>query len=130
MQRQAMIQLPEGPQPQMVVDADALPFPDAGPRPQPRTFVAPPAKSQLVASVSLPAAPEVAGMSAPKGGLEKVPRGYVPRKLPAMPSAPPAISAEPLAGPPVAGATAEATLAIVGLNPAKTIQVPAPPASR
>ena len=67
MQRQAMIQLPEGPQPQMVVDADALPFPDAGPRPQPRKFVAPPAKPQSVASVSLPAAPEAAGMSAPKG---------------------------------------------------------------
>jgi TonB family protein len=72
----------------------------------------------------------VADTSAPKGGLEKVPRGYVPRKLPAMPSAPPAISAEPATAPPVAGATAEATLAIVGLNPAKTIQVPAPPGSR
>jgi len=130
MQRQAMIQLPEGPQPQMIVDADALPFPDAGPRPQPRKFVAPTTKPQLVASVSLPAAPEVAGMSAPIGGLEKVPRGYAPRKLPTMPSAPPAISAEPPTAPPVAGATAEATLAIVGLNPSKTIQVPAPPGSR
>jgi TonB family protein len=130
MQRQAMIQLPEGPQPQMVVDPDALPFPDAGPRPQPRAFVPPPAKPQAVASVSLPAAPDVTATGAPKAGLEKVPRGYLPRKLPTMPSAAPAISAEPATVLPVAGPSAEATLAIVGLDPAKTIQVPAPPGSR
>ncbi len=32
MQRQAMLQLPEGPRPEMVVEPDALPFPDAGPQ--------------------------------------------------------------------------------------------------
>jgi TonB family protein len=130
MQRQAMLQLPEAPQLRMVVDPDALPFPDAGPRPQPRAFVAPPKKSQAVASLSLPAAPEVAAMGAPMAGLEKVPRGYLPRKLPAMPSAAPAISAEPPIALPITGATAEATLAIVGLDPAKTTLVPAPPGSR
>jgi TonB family protein len=50
-----------------------------------------------------------------------------------MPAAAPLISAEPPAVAGVAGlegARAEATLAIVGLNPAKTTEVPAPPGSR
>ena len=90
MQRQAMLPLPEGPQPEMVVQPNALPFPNAGPRPQPRAFVAPPAKPRAVAAVSLPAAPEVAVGGVATGGLEKVPRGYRPRQLPAMPPAVPA----------------------------------------
>ena len=130
MQRQAMLPLPEGPQPAMVVAPNALPFPNAGPRPQPRAFTAPPAKSRVVAAVVLPAAPEVAGVSATKAGLEKVLRGYLPPQLPAMPPAAPVLSAEPPAVPEVRGAMAEASLAIVGLNPAKTMEVPAPPGSR
>ena len=130
MQRQAMLPLPEGPQPEMVVEPNALPFANAGPRPQPRAFVAPPAKSRPVAAVGLPAAPEVAGVSAAKAGLEKVPRGYLPRTLPAKPFAAPLISAEPPVLLGVPGATAEASLAIVGLNPAKTTEIPAPPGSR
>jgi TonB family protein len=130
MQRQAMLQLPEGPAPNMVVEPDALPFPNAGPRPQPRKFVAPPTKSRAVAAVGLPAAPEAAPLSPPKAGLEKVPRGYLPRNLPSMPGAAPAISAEPPTVPGIPGAVAETTLAIVGLNPARTTEVPAPPASR
>ncbi len=130
MQRQAMLPLPEGPQPTMVVEPNALPFPNAGPRPQPRAFTAPPAKSRVVAAVVLPAAPEVAGVSATKAGLEKVLRGYLPPQLPAMPPAAPVLSAEPPAVPEVRGAMAEASLAIVGLNPAKTMEVPAPPGSR
>ena len=69
-------------------------------------------------------------MGASKGGLEKVPRGYEPRKAPTVPGVAPAISAEPPVAAGMAGSTAAATLAIVGLNPAKTIDVPAPPASR
>src|ERR1035437_8867719 len=46
MQRQAMLPLPEGPQPTMVVEPNALPFSNVGPRPQPRAFTAPPAKSR------------------------------------------------------------------------------------
>ena len=130
MQRQAMLQLPEGPRPEMVVEPDALPFPDAGPRPQPKTFVAPAGKSRAAATVALPAAPEVASLASLKAGLEKVPRGFLPRNLPAKPEAAPAISAEPPVAPMGARATAEASLAIVGLNPARTIDVPAPSASR
>jgi TonB family protein len=130
LQRQAMLPLPEGPQPEMVVEPNALPFANAGPKPPLRTFVPPPAKRQVAAAVSLIAAPEVAGVSTLKAGLEKVPRGYLPRTLPPMPPAAPVISAEPPVVPSVRGATAAASLAIVGLNPAMTRVVPAPPASR
>jgi TonB family protein len=92
--------------------------------------VAPPTKSRPVTAVGLPAAPEAAGMDAPRAGLEKVPRGYLARKLPALPGAAPGIPVEPPVAAGVGGATAEASLAIVGLNPAKTTEVPAPPASR
>ena len=130
MQRQAMLPLPEGPQAEMVVEPDALPFAAAGPRPQPRAFTAPPSKPRMVATVGLPAAPELAAVSPPKVGLDKVPRGYSPPKLPARPETAPAIHAEPPAVPLVPGAMGGASLAIVGLNPARTTVVPAPPASR
>ena len=130
MQRQAMLPLPEGPQAEIVVEPDALPFPAAGPRPQARAFNAPPAKPRAVTAVGLPAAPELAAVSTPKAGLDKVPRGYSPPKLPARPETAPAIHAEPAAVPVVPGAMGGASLAIVGLNPARTTVVPAPPASR
>jgi TonB family protein len=130
MQRQAMLPLPEGPQPEMVAEPNALPFPGAGPKPQARAFTAPPAKPRAVTAVGLPAAPELAAVSAPKAGLDKVPRGYTPPRLPAKPEAAPAINAEPPAVPGVPGAMGGTSLAIVGLNPARTTVVPAPPASR
>jgi len=130
MQRQAMLPLPEGPQAEMVVEPDALPFSGAGPRPQARAFTVPPAKPRAVTAVGLPAAPELAAVSAPRAGLDKVPRGYSPPKLPAKPESAPAIHAEPPAVPAVPGALGGATLAIVGLNPARTTEVPKPPASR
>jgi TonB family protein len=126
MQRQAMVQLPEGPQPEMVVEPDALPFPGAGPRPEPKAFVAPPTKSRPVTAVGLPAAPEAAGMRVKLRSLTVA----ALIGLPALPGAAPGIPVEPPVAAGVAGATAEASLAIVGLNPAKTTEVPAPPASR
>jgi TonB family protein len=50
--------------------------------------------------------------------------------LPAMAGAAPGIPVEPPVAAGAAGTTAEASLAIVGLNPAKTTEVPASPASR
>jgi TonB family protein len=130
MQRQAMLPLPEGPQAEMVVEPDALPFSGAGPRPQARAFNVPPAKPRAVTALGLPAAPELAAVSAPRAGLDKVPRGYSPPKLPAKPESAPAIHAEPPAVPAVPVTLGGATLAIVGLNPARTTEVPKPPASR
>jgi TonB family protein len=126
MQRQAMLPLPEGPQAVMVVDPNALPFAVAGPRPPPRAFAVPPAKVRAVAAASLPAAPEAARVAKHRSLMVAALIGQLP---PALPGASPVIAAEPPAIP-ISGATAEATLAIVGLNPAKTTDVPAPPASR
>jgi TonB family protein len=119
MERQAMLPLPEGPQPVMVVEPNALPFPTTGPRPQPRSFTPPPAKPGAVsAAAALPEAPAVSA-AAKRGSLTAAaPMGT----LPAMPAAAPALDAEP--------AMAEASLAIVGLNPAKIMDVPASPVSR
>src|ERR1035441_1564013 len=126
MQRQAMVQLPESPQPEMVVEPDALPFPGAGPRPEPKAFVAPPTKSRPVTAVGLPAAPEAAGMRVKLRSLTVA----ALIGLPALPGAAPGIPVEPPVAAGVAGGTAEASLALVGLNPAKTTEGPAPPASR
>ena len=132
MQRQAMLPLPEGPQPEMVVEPNALPFPNAGPRPQPRAFTAPPAKSRAVAAVGLPAAPEVAGGNVVRRSRPRLgtPVAAAIGKLPPMPPPAPLLWAEPPAAPGVPEAMAEASLAIVGLNPAMTAEVPAPSSSR
>jgi TonB family protein len=120
MQRQAMLPLPEGPQPRMVVEPDALPFPTTGPRPQPRAFTAPPAKPAAMAAL-----PEAPGMSA--AARRRSPTIAAPLgTLPAMPAAAPVLDAEPPAVAAVPGAMAEASLVIVGLNPAKTMEVPPP----
>jgi TonB family protein len=125
MQRQAMLPLPEGPQPVMVVEPDALPFPTAGPRPQPRSFTPPPAKPGAVSpAAALPEAPAVSAAAQRRSLTAAAPIGT----LPAMPRATPVLDAEPAPG--TVGAVAQATLAIVGLNPAKITEVPAPPASR
>lgn len=132
MQRQAMLPVAEGPTPVMVIEPNALPFANTAPTPQPRAFVAPAAKRRVLAEVALPAAPEVAGVSAkqrtgPQGGTTVASLIGTPQVMRVVA---PVISAGPPAVPRVPGATAEASLAIVGLNPAKTAEVPAPPVSR
>src|ERR1035437_6979700 len=94
MQRQAMLPLPEGPQPTMVVEPNALPFPNAGPRPQPRAFTAPPARSRAVAAVGLPAEPEVAvgGVKQRSGPQLGTQVAALVGRLPAMPPAAPVLS--------------------------------------
>ena len=128
MQRQAMLPLPEGPQPEMVVEPDALPFANRVPRGPVRAFVAPPTKTRAVAAaLALPEAPGVKAVDQYRAG----PQGGSPvaALIGRLPMAP-AISAEPPVAEGVPGAVSEATLAIVGLNPAKTLEVPAPPGTR
>jgi hypothetical protein len=132
MQRQAALQLPEAPTTSAVVEPNALPFSGAGPKPQPRAFVAPAsARPAPGAPVALPAAPDLANAAAPAANLAKVPRAFLaPPSRPAPTGQAPGISAE---APTVAGSpavSAEATMAIVGLNPAKTTDLPPPPGSR
>jgi TonB family protein len=131
MQRQAMLPLPEGPQPEMVVEPDALPFANRAPRGPVRAFVAPPTKPRTVAAAA--ALPEAPGVNADKGRSGPQvgsPVAALIGRLPAALPMAPAISAEPPVSEGVPGAVSEATLAIVGLNPAKTMEVPAPPGSR
>src|ERR1035437_5428148 len=92
MQRQAMLPLPEGPQPAMVVEPNALPFSNVGPRPQPRAFTAPPARSRAVAAEApLPEAPNVKAADKRRSLTVAALIG----RLPAMPPAAPVLSAEP-----------------------------------
>ncbi len=123
MQRQAMLPLPEGPQAEMVVVPSALPFRGAGPRPPARAFTAPPAKPRAATAVGLPEAPSVSAVDKKRSGPQVgTPAAALIGPLPAAPP----ISAVL----PVPGAMGGASLAIVGLNPARTREVPAPPASR
>lgn len=104
------------------------PFDAALPKPQARAFVPPPVKAALPAAAPLlPEAPQLRA-SAPELAAPRIPRGFMaPPPTPAAPVA----AAEPAA--PEAGMTAPvpapATLAIVGLNPAKDANVPPPPGS-
>src|ERR1019366_1077345 len=68
MQRQAMLPLPEGPQAELVVEPNALPFAAAGPRPQAKPFTPPAAKSRAATAVGLPEAPSVSAVAKHRSG--------------------------------------------------------------
>jgi TonB family protein len=137
LQRQAAIQLPEAPgTTAMVVEPNALPFSGAGPKPRPRDFVPPPSTNgsgTAKQAVVLPAIPEVAATAAVQAnGLSRVPRAFIPppsRPAPAGQSGP-GVSTDAPAIPGTSSVPAEASLAIVGLNPGRGIDVPPPPGSR
>src|SRR5262249_51365729 len=132
LQRQAAIQLPEAPTlTATVVEPNALPFSGGGARPQPRAFVAPETNRPRQNAVALPAAPEVAAASVSDSPLSRVPRAFLaPPSRPAAAGKAPGVSTEAPVLPATAGVPAETTLAIVGLNPARTTDVPPPPGSR
>src|SRR5215831_6525704 len=129
MARQASLTLPEAPEArQMVVEANALPLPAVTLRPRARDFVPPSAKKVDSSPVALPAAPEVSG---PRADVQVA----LPKTFVAPPSRPmdrrnPMVSAEEPAIRAAQTPPAETTMAIVGLNPANTREVPPPPPSR
>jgi len=133
MQRQAALMLPEAPVTETVVESNALPFERGGATPQRRAFVPPGvgARPRNDAPAALPNAPEVASASAAVPGV-KLPKTFVPppsRPMPGGGGAPGISDEAPVMGP-VAGTPNQASLAIVGLNPANVVEVPAPPGSR
>jgi TonB family protein len=127
--RQAALLLPEAPELHAtVVEPNALPF-GPGARPRPRDFV-PPTTRRNDGVIVLSAPPEVPSRAAAVNTSAALPRGFVAppsrpmeRGVPAVGTEAPAINAVPTP-------SAETTMAIVGLNPADTREVPRPPASR
>jgi TonB family protein len=125
----APLTLPDAPRLSASTPATTLPLaaPVTGPR---RAFSAPamPAR-QPIAEPAGPAAPDLAPAAAVSSEL-RIPRGFTPPPLrtPERGTPASAIEAPPL---PSASTTpdATATLAIVGLNPANTPDIPPPPGS-
>ena len=120
--------LPQPPVLAAVAVPKTAPFDTTLAKPRPRSFVAPAAKAPvLTAPPVLPDAPELHAAIAPVAA-PSIPRGF--SAPPAKPLAPTAAAEPP---PPeavmTAAAPAPATLAIVGLNPAKDVHVPPPPGS-
>jgi TonB family protein len=100
----------------------------AAPRPRPLPFIPPVERKSQPALTALPAAPVVA-VPAPTADMPRIPRGF---------SAPPEKKAKPAAAEPALAADTSAvvmppspqsTLAIVGLNPIDTPEIPKPPGS-
>jgi len=118
--------LPAAPQ---IRDTDSpreLALSPAAPRPRPLPFIPPVPRKTEPALAALPAAPVVA-VAAPPADLPRIPRGF---------RAPPEKKAKPAAGEPalatdgaavVMPPSSQSTLAIVGLNPVNTPEIPKPP---
>ena len=147
----APVSLPDAPRVVASAELQNLPLPSAGPKPQPLAFAAPPeTRMQRQAALILPDAPAVASATEIKGGLPMAAPTPKPQRAFSAPSAPstpgragsangrggtdgsPAAIEEAPAAPMPAGAngTSVATMAVVGLNPANTTTVPAPPGPR
>jgi TonB family protein len=131
LERQAALLLPEAPEArETVVEANALPFAPGGARPRPRDFVPPTTSLRPATVAALPAAPEVNGRASVLDANAALPRGFVApparpmdRTAPTVGTEAPAVNAPPTP-------SAETTMAIVGLNPANTRDIPRPPESR
>jgi TonB family protein len=131
--------LPEAPRAASNAEAKTLPLLPGVPRPQPLPFTPPPeVRMQRQAALLLPDAPAVQFAMEVRGLPIAAP---LPRPQPRAFTAPPGGRAPGMNGglpaapdigaPPVAESLSnQASLAIVGLNPANTTVVPAPPGSR
>ena len=146
----AAVSLPDAPRVVANAELQNLPLPSAGPKPQPLAFAAPPeTRLQRQAALLLPDAPAVASATEIKGGLPiaapmpKPQRGFTAPASsaagragyanggPGTGGSPAAIEEAPAAPMPAGvNGTSVTTMAIVGLNPANTTTVPAPPGPR
>jgi TonB family protein len=126
--------LPDAPQVAASLDVKAPPMGGGAPRPQPRAFTPPPGTAPTRnGAASLPAAPDVAAgvPSATTSAFDKMPRPFVTpldRRAAAAPS-PATLSddAPPLNPVPGLGdGDGDSVMAIVGLNPSKTVDFPMP----
>jgi TonB family protein len=102
----------------------------------PRRFTPPrdpPTDPKLALPAPLPPAPEVAANAPNLAEAVTLPRQQrkfvAPPKQPAAPAAPPTIATAPPSLTANAALSAENTLAIAGLNPVVSVEVPAPPGS-
>jgi len=118
--------LPAAPQIRDTASPRELALSPAAPRPRPLPFIPPVPRKTEPALAALPAAPVVA-VAAPPADLPRIPRGF---------RAPPEKKAKPAAGEPalatdgaavVMPPSSQSTLAIVGLNPVNTPEIPKPP---
>jgi TonB family protein len=126
--------LPDAPQAAAARTTPSLPVLPPPDHPAALPFKAPPAPHVDAAPVVLPAVPEiqpVTAVTAVPAALSKLPRGFVAPPRPSTPQPPPAVvAAEPQQAPGADSGSAQAALAIAGLEPVKLAQVPTPPGSR
>ncbi len=126
--------LPEAPQLAAGLQPNGVPLPPMA-RPEPRKFTPVAEAKKEIAPAVLPAAPELTlGMTPRAGAAPELPLAKAVRPF-AAPAAPKATAAAPpaaLTAPPEMAANhiSEASLAIVGLLPARSTEIPLPKASQ
>jgi TonB family protein len=116
--------LPAAPQIRTSAARHELTLDLAVPRPRPLPFVAPVARPAAPTPAELAAAPEVAN-AAPAMDMPRIPRGFTAPERKAKPAD--AADIELPSAAVAAAAQPQATVAIVGLNPIDTVDIPRPP---
>jgi TonB family protein len=121
--------LPPAPQIHAAVSPRELALRLEAPRPRPLPFIPPAPLKSEPALAALPAAPVVA-VAAPTADMPRIPRGFIaPPEKNLKPAAAddPALATD--SAPVVAPPSSQSTLAIVGLTPIDTPEIPKPPGS-
>jgi TonB family protein len=125
--------LPEAPKLAAATESKPFPIDVKSPRPLRRNFTPPAAPKPTLTETPavLPEGPSVAGSTpGPLASGPNIPRKFVvPPDRPATPADPVAIAASPPSLPSPMARPSENSLVVVGLNPANSVEVPAPPGS-
>jgi len=132
MQRQAALLLPDAPQVAGAISTNNMPIAAPALRPLARAFTPPPSAQPRTQPLALAAAPEIGSATPAAVGLSAIPRTFLPPPSRPVPNAdaPAMVSDAPSLNADATGHSAEASIAIVGLNPSKTTEFPKPPGSR